>query len=144
MKKILFISLFVCLAFSQYNPELSKSLCELTVASYCRPTKLLDWSCNACKNSNLAIQNVSLFINSTKATLGFIAYSKKLDSIGKFFINLVLVFRGTEPWLVKNWISDIDFIAINYPLCDNSMFFHIQNVRFMKDSITLIPIFILK
>ena len=67
---------------AQYNPELSKDLCELTVASYCRPTKLIDWSCTPCKNSNLEISNVSLFINSTQATLGYIAISKKLDAIG--------------------------------------------------------------
>ncbi len=86
MMKVLLFTLLACLAMTQYNPDLSKSLCELTVASYCRPTKLIDWSCNACKNSQLQIQNVSLFINSTKATLGYISISKKLDAIGKLII----------------------------------------------------------
>jgi hypothetical protein len=83
MIKILIISVFAVLASTQYNPDLSKSLCELTVASYCRPTKIVDWSCVPCKNSNLEITNISLFVNSTKATLGYIAISKKLDAIGK-------------------------------------------------------------
>lgn len=83
MIRILF-HLFLCsVVFSQYNPELSKELCELAVASYCRPLKLLDWSCGPCKGSFLQMQNVSLFINSSQNTLGFISVSKKLDSIGK-------------------------------------------------------------
>ena len=35
-------------------------------------------------------------------------------------VDAVLVFRGTLPWDIKNWISDINFIAVNYPLCNNS------------------------
>ena len=30
------------------------------------------------------------------------------------------MFRGTLPWDLKNWISDINFIAVAYPLCNNS------------------------
>lgn len=87
MIKLLLISLLAILASTQYNPDLSKSLCELTVASYCRPNKIVDWSCAPCKNSNLEITNISLFVNSTKATLGYIAISKKLDAIGNIVTN---------------------------------------------------------
>ena len=128
MINLLLLSILVVFGAAQYNPELSKDLCELTVASYCRPTKLIDWSCTPCKNSNLEISNVSLFINSTQATLGYIAISKKLDAIGNIPITfIVIVFRGTEPWLIKNWISDINFIAIPYALCDGSIYiFHLR------------------
>lgn len=84
MLKVFIIFFLAYVSLAQYNPELSKELCQLTVASYCRPTKLVDWSCLPCKNSPLQIQNVSLFINSTQATLGYIAISKKLDAIGTF------------------------------------------------------------
>jgi hypothetical protein len=30
-----------------------------------------------------------------------------------------LVFRGTLPWDLKTWISEIDTIKVKYPLCDN-------------------------
>ncbi len=79
---LLLLSVLITCVLSQYNPGTSKDLCQLTVASYCRPTLLIDWSCNVCKNSTLQIQNVTLFVNSTKATLGYISYSKKLNSIG--------------------------------------------------------------
>ena len=88
MSKIIISALLFICVFSQYNPELSKNLCQLTVASYCRPTLLLDWSCGPCKNSPLEVQNITLFVNSTKATLGYIAISKKLASIGKPFSNI--------------------------------------------------------
>lgn len=53
-------------------------------------------------------------------TLGFIGTSADLNAIGKLYINKVLVFRGTLPWDIKNWISDINFVVTNYPICDNS------------------------
>jgi hypothetical protein len=53
MIKLLLFSLLSLLALSQYNPDLSKNLCQLTVASYCRPTKIVDWSCGPCKTSSL-------------------------------------------------------------------------------------------
>ena len=53
MIKLLFPTLLLVLVFSQYNPDLSKNLCQLTVASYCKPTKLVDWSCGPCKASPL-------------------------------------------------------------------------------------------
>ena len=88
MIKPIIFTLLLCLTLSQYNPDLSKSLCELTVASYCRPTKILDWSCAQCQNSGLQIQNISLFVNSTKATLGYIAVSKKLNAISNILFNI--------------------------------------------------------
>ena len=30
----------------------------------------------------------------------------------------MLVFRGTLPWDLKNWMSDINFITTAYPLCN--------------------------
>ena len=53
MRILLLVSIILSFALAQYNPDLSKNLCQLTVASYCRPTSILDWSCNSCKNSPL-------------------------------------------------------------------------------------------
>lgn len=41
-----------------------------------------------------------------------------------FFVYLVLVFRGTLPWDIKNWIEDINFLATNFSLCDNKCKVH--------------------
>lgn len=42
---------------------------------------------------------------------------------------IVLVFRGTLPWDIKNWVSDINFVVTNYPLCDNSTIYLIQECK---------------
>jgi hypothetical protein len=82
MIKYLFI--LVVLIFnghSQYAEDVGKDLCHLAMASYCRPSHIQDWSCAPCKSSQLGIKNVSVIINSTSATLGFIAISQKLNAI---------------------------------------------------------------
>ncbi len=84
----------------------------MAVASYCKPLKLLDWSCGPCKGSFLQIQNVSLFVNSTQATLGYIAVSKKVNSIGKVTYNIVIAFRGTDLGSIKNWASSLSFLSV--------------------------------
>ena len=81
MKKILLLAVFLYLAFSQYNPQLSKDLCQLTITSYCVPISVLNWNCGPCKNSILQIKNVSLFLNSSQNTAGFIAVSNSLQAV---------------------------------------------------------------
>jgi len=85
MKKVIFIWMVVIMAIhAQYAEDIGKDLCKLAMASYCRPAHIADWSCAPCKSSDLGIKNVSVIINSTSATLGFIGISQKLDSISKF------------------------------------------------------------
>ena len=36
----------------------------------------------------------------------------------------MLSFRGTVPWNIKNWISDINFITTPFPLCNNKCNVH--------------------
>jgi predicted lipase len=117
MIKILILTLIVSAAYAQYNEELSKELCEIAVAAYCKPVKLLDWSCGPCKKSMLQITNVSLIVNSTAATMGFIAVSQKLQSI-------IVAFRGSDLDKVKNWVQSLSFISTSYPLCDGKCRVH--------------------
>lgn len=79
----LFVLLFVS-ASAQYDPNMGKGLCGLTVASYCNPNHLADWSCLPCKNSQIQLANVKLFKNSTGDTLGFIATNSQMKAIGIF------------------------------------------------------------
>ena len=71
--------------------------------------------------------NVHTFENSTKDTLGYIGTSEEYKAI-------VLVFRGTLPWDIKNWISDINFIVTDYPLCDNCKQNITQTAEFIEAS----------
>ena len=81
MKQIFLLFACIVLAATQYNPVLSRDLCQLTVASYCVPISVLNWNCGPCKNSALQIKNVSLFLNSSQNTAGYIAVSDSLQAI---------------------------------------------------------------
>lgn len=47
-----------------------------------------------------------------------------IDQLVSNYIYKVLVFRGTVPWQIKNWIQDINFVPTKYPLCDNGCKVH--------------------
>ena len=114
MLKLFLTVLLFFLSSASYSETLGHKLCMLTVAAYCNPAKIQNWTCPPCKSSPLVMTNVKTFINSSMDTLGFIGTSTELHS-------LILSFRGTVPWDIKNWISDINFIMTNYPLCNNSI-----------------------
>lgn len=85
MNKIILLLLgLIFIIQTQYAEDVGKDLCKLCMASYCRPSHINDWSCAPCKSSDLGMKNISVIINSTSATLGFIGISQKLQSIGKF------------------------------------------------------------
>ena len=84
MFKIAVLVAILALASASYSETLGKNLCMLTVASYCNPTKINNWSCPPCQASALKMSNVKVITNSTMDTLGFIATSKDLNSIGNF------------------------------------------------------------
>jgi hypothetical protein len=100
-----------------YDQNIAENLCHLTVASYCNSKKVADWSCKPCQNSKVKLGNVKTFLNSTGDVLGIIGTSSDYKAV-------MLVFRGTLPWDLKNWIEDIDFIPTAYPLCDNGCKVH--------------------
>jgi hypothetical protein len=58
-----------------------------------------------------------IFHNSTGANAGLGGYNSARNEI-------TLVFRGTVPWLMANWIEDIDFLKMDYPYCDNGCKVH--------------------
>lgn len=137
--RILLLFLVVALAHAQYNETIGKILGQLTVASYCKPSLIESWTCNPCKDYP-KMKFVKVIKNSTNDTLGFIGVSDELDATSKFFYYLVLVFRGTLPWDVKNWISDINFLKKKYPFCDDNCEVHrgfYEDYEDIQDSVRL-------
>lgn len=72
-KSLLFLTI-ITLA-SAYNADLGLKLCRLTVASYCAPAKVKDWSCRPCNDSPIKLTNAMPFYNSTGDVLGMIGTS---------------------------------------------------------------------
>ena len=56
--------------------------------------------------------DVTIFHNKTGDSAGYGGYNSKSNEI-------VIAYRGTLPWDLKNWIDDIDFIKTKYPYCGN-------------------------
>jgi len=55
--------------------------------------------------------------NKTGDVSGFLAYDSQINAI-------VIVFRGTVPWDIKNWIEDLNFLYTSYGNCDNGCKVH--------------------
>lgn len=85
LRKILLLStlLATCLTLSAYDATLGHNLCRLTVASYCKPAKVKDWSCKPCNDSPIKLANVVPFYNSTGDVLGLIGTSASPKAICK-------------------------------------------------------------
>ena len=63
------------IGLASYSESLGNKLCQLTVAAYCDPAKIQNWSCVPCKSASLVMTNVKTFVNSSMDTLGFIGTS---------------------------------------------------------------------
>lgn len=101
-----------------YNEPISESIASFSMASYCSASKLEKWNCGAaCKKTADGLTDVYVLRNKTMNAGGLLGYSPKYDAIA-------VIFRGTVPWLIKNWMSDLDFIKVNYPYCANGCKVH--------------------
>lgn len=96
------------------------------MAAYCRKNSIEHWNCGQACKKNQPITDVSVMKNVTMNASGFTAYSPDLDAI-------IVVFRGTVPWLITNWISDIDTVKVDYPLCSPSCSVHKGFYRAFKE-----------
>ncbi|CAD8175749.1 unnamed protein product [Paramecium octaurelia] len=122
MKKILLISLVIVLSYQtvEYNTfdePFAKHLFYLTSASYCSEQHIRNWNCGKPCKELKPITDVTIFVNATNENAGYGAYHPETDEI-------YLVFRGTLPWSITNWIEDIDFIKTDYPYCPNNCQVH--------------------
>ncbi|EGR27815.1 lipase family protein, putative [Ichthyophthirius multifiliis] len=101
-----------------YDEQISKDMAALSLVSYCQKQKIQDWNCaNACNKFPYKLQDVFIFTNKTLESRGLIGYWQEKEAI-------VLSFRGTLPWLLKNWIEDLDVFKITYEECDNQCEIH--------------------
>lgn len=83
MIKLLSILSFIYVSFCSFDEELAKNLFYLNVATYCRPSKVKDWSCKPCTESKINLVNVQPFFNSTGDILGIIGVSTTPRSLSK-------------------------------------------------------------
>lgn len=108
---------FVCvLSFSlingdvNYDEDYAIKECAYSLVSYCSGTKIFNWDCVPFNKYIPKPAQISLFFNKTGNNAGYIGYDEQTKTIK-------IVFQGTKPWNLVEWIDDIDFFKIKYPLC---------------------------
>lgn len=63
------------------------------------------------------IEDIHLLEDTKTDSHGFLGYNPVSN-------NIVIVFRGTIPWSIKNVIKDFTFNLVDMPLCDNECKVH--------------------
>lgn len=63
------------------------------------------------------VEDVDIMFNSTYDILGYVAHVKKEDKI-------IIIFRGTLPFSLKDWKQDFTYKKVLYPYCDNNCQVH--------------------
>ncbi|KAL4497805.1 hypothetical protein ABPG72_000560 [Tetrahymena utriculariae] len=108
---IVYLFLVSCQQLS-YNETIAQNLAGFSFASFCNPKYLQQWSCgSACKKIPNGLTDFYYFYNKTLKASRYIGYSAHHDAI-------VVVFRGTVPWLVQNWIANLNTVKIQCPYCE--------------------------
>jgi hypothetical protein len=91
---------------------------RLAAAAYCAPAALKKsqkglekWSCKACTDSGLKLDNVSPFHIALADLYGYIGYDSKSNTI-------ILVFTGSQS--IVNWLYNLDAAFIPFPDVPNA------------------------
>jgi len=104
---------WVCLiltsqAAATYSQADALRFVDYCLASYCcdgmGASGVQNWSCEACAREPGVI-NVTVVSNVTINSNAFVAYDTRHRSI-------IVVFAGTDPLSIKNWIQDLDFTTV--------------------------------
>ena len=118
-KKIIPLCIFLSLASSlnflqlketSYNPTLAEKFWNLCMACYCSESRISEWNLGFVSTLYPKVTDITVVMNSTGNAMGFTAYNPEEDEV-------LIVFRGTQPLSIKNWIDDLDTFFMDYPAC---------------------------
>ncbi|EAR91195.2 lipase family protein (macronuclear) [Tetrahymena thermophila SB210] len=93
----------------QYDIEVAERLSAYSLASYCSHSNLKNWSCGKTCERVEPLKDIKTFENE-KEIFYMIGYSKKEDAI-------VIATRGTLPWSIQNWLTDLSISKVDYQNC---------------------------
>jgi len=96
------VILFASIADAAWNQTTGLSYLYYCYASYCKESHIKDWSCKYCKNNVTKDFQIKFEAsNGTDAIFSYGGYDPTTDRI-------IIVFRGTEPDSLKDWLDDLD------------------------------------
>jgi predicted lipase len=96
---------------SQYDPEIAKESWIYCLASYCPQRSIELWKAAKMSQMYPNITGVRVIYNEAENTLAYLSYNYKDNVIN-------IVFRGTEPWSITNWINNLDVLRKKYVFCE--------------------------
>ncbi|CAK56362.1 unnamed protein product (macronuclear) [Paramecium tetraurelia] len=108
---------FIIDSSSEYDETAATRYWYFCAASYCNPNVILNWSCTTPCSKTPYMDDVQIFVNATNENAGYSGYDPKHNEI-------IIVFRGTLPWSIKNWFEDINYIKTSFPYCTNNCQVH--------------------
>lgn len=126
---MILLALLSPLVSAGFNEPLASKLFFMTSASYCSRKHLENWNCGKPCKQVPKLQDMAIFLNETSEISGYSGY---LAETGEVYY----IFRGTEPWSVKNWMEDINFIKTSYPYCSNGCQVHRYPLSLMPGAST--------
>jgi len=91
----------------QWDKDFALRFVRYSYSAYCQKQKLVDWDCTYCTHGTSNTSEVQYYYNSTGNNAGYSAINHDHEEI-------LLVFRGTDPLSLKNWIDDFEFIKLDY------------------------------
>lgn len=111
MIRLLIIPLYLWVAHGvQFSDDIARQLWFMTSSGYCSNRRIRQWTCGRSCDSAGKMEEIELFFNTTGSNAGYGAYERTNNTI-------YIIFRGTEPWYLKNLVDDLDFIKTEYPYC---------------------------
>jgi predicted lipase len=104
--------LFLVSASASYVESQANLMVKYAAASYCCGTLgsgVVDWSCHICQQ--IPYLNTTVFTDRTTGTNGYVGSDPAARTI-------IVAFAGTDPLRISNWIDDLNFAKVSYPLCN--------------------------
>eukprot|EP01110_Echinostelium_bisporum_P006857 TRINITY_DN26852_c0_g1_i1.p1 TRINITY_DN26852_c0_g1~~TRINITY_DN26852_c0_g1_i1.p1 ORF type:complete len:151 (+),score=14.43 TRINITY_DN26852_c0_g1_i1:40-492(+) len=113
---LLFVSLLgACVAHvntQPYDHDIAMQQLLFSYSAYCPESDIASWTCYWCNkypNYTTGFNVMNVVYNSSTNILAYVGYDTTNDAIQ-------VVFRGTQPQSIKDWIEDMEFgHKIPYP-----------------------------
>jgi len=96
-------------AADRYDETMAGLMVKYTGAAYCAGTLgdgVAKWNCAVCKT--LPYLNATVVYDKKTNTNGYVGYDKSINAI-------YVVFAGTDPLSIKNWIDDLNAVTVTVP-----------------------------
>lgn len=94
-----------------YNSTLALKFWNLCMGSYCPISQITNWDLGFVSQLFPMVTDITVIINSTSNACGYTAYNPAEDEV-------LIIFRGTEPLDLQNWIDDLDTYFTPYDQCE--------------------------